>query len=279
MGNYSSVNLVQFAAIRGISPKWLSRILIRYAQITVFVFVSPRKIITFKTCNLISKIIIVRNYFNSFNRDLLYFKFLLFEKKEVYEFSLSFFVQRYTDLSLSLSRYRSPFDATTPSTFDPSFQPPSINHHPHQKFPLPSPWKTLLPPSSSSLRRAPTTSSFPSLIHRSCILSSNAVADRNCESERRAGRRWADKTVVIKERSREIFPRQRSDIYTVLPASVKTRSLLAGARESRLPSAIAMRNATSRRGMLGPLDVRGWKGGKGGKEEEEEEGGKVWSGA
>lgn len=97
----------------------------------------------------------------------------------------------------------------------------------------------------------------PSLIHRSCILSSNAVADRNCESERRAGRRWADKTVVIKERSREIFPRQRSDIYTVLPASVKTRSLLAGARESRLPSAIAMRNATSRRGMLGPLDVRG----------------------
>lgn len=164
--------------------------------------------------------------------------------------------------------------------------PPSIHHsNPrrsiiiHTKNSSPSPWKTLLPPSSSSLRRAPTTSSFPSLIHRSCILSSNAVADRNCESERRAGRRWADKTVVIKERSREIFPRQRSDIYTVLPASVKTRSLLAGARESRLPSAIAMRNATSRRGMLGPLDVRGWKGGKGGKEEEEEEGGKVWSGA
>lgn len=103
----------------------------------------------------------------------------------------------------------------------------------------------------------PLSPPSPSLIHRSCILSSNAVADRNCESERRAGRRWADKTVVIKERSREIFPRQRSDIYTVLPASVKTRSLLAGARESRLPSAIAMRNATSRRGMLGPLDVRG----------------------
>lgn len=182
MGNYSSVNLVQFAAIRGISPKWLSRILIRYAQITVFVFVSPRKIITFKTYNLISKIIIVRNYFNSFNRDLLYFKFLLFEKKEVYEFSLSFFVQRYTDLSLSLSRYRSPFDATTPSTFDPSFQPPSINHHPHQKFPLLLPVKNsppafffsspssthyllLLPPSSIDRASSPRTQ-WPTVIAR-----------------------------------------------------------------------------------------------------------------
>lgn len=61
------------------------------------------------------------------------------------------------------------------------------------------------------------------------------MADRNCESEKLEGGRRADKTVVIKERSREIFPRQRNDIYTVLPASVKTRSLLAGARESRLP--------------------------------------------
>lgn len=184
------------------------------------------------------------------------FKFPLFEKKEVYEFSFFFFVQRYTDLSLSLSlsislRRNDTFHLRSiiPTSVDQSSSTP--------KIPLPLREKL-----SSRLLlllfvEHPLSPLSPSLIHRSCILSSNAVADRNCESERRAGRRWADKTVVIKERSREIFPRQRSDIYTVLPASVKTRSLLAGARESRLPSAIAMRNATSRRGMLGPLDVRG----------------------
>lgn len=186
------------------------------------------------------------------------FKFPLFEKKEVYEFSFFFFVQRYTDLSLSLSlsislRRNDIFHLRSiiPTPVDQSSSTPKIPSLPPREK-LSSRLLLLL----FSIEH-PLSPPSPSLIHRSCILSSNAVADRNCESERRAGRRWADKTVVIKERSREIFPRQRSDIYTVLPASVKTRSLLAGARESRLPSAIAMRNATSRRGMLGPLDVRG----------------------
>lgn len=84
---------------------------------------------------------------------------------------------------LSLSRYRSPFDATTPSTFDPSFQPPSINHHPHQKFPLLLPVKNsppaffffsspssthyllLLPPSSTDRASSPRTQ-WPTVIAR-----------------------------------------------------------------------------------------------------------------
>lgn len=73
-----------------------------------------------------------------------------------------------------------------------------------QKSPHSS-WKTLLPRSSSLPLHPPTR-----------ILSIRIGGGRNCE--RRAGspkkeEEEADKTVVIKERGREIFPRQGNDIY------------------------------------------------------------------
>lgn len=98
------------------------------------------------------------------------------------------------------------------------------------------------------------------------------MADRNCESERRAGRRWADKTVVIKERSREIFPKER---YLYGASSIRENPLIVGGgtgiaiaecdRHEKCDLEERDARATRRAGMKGREGREGGGGGGGGK--------------